>query len=499
MKWGGGTADATGVSLVARRIEDTRTGRASYLVGCLRSGEAIIFDPPRDADRCIEAAAREGLRIAAVALTHIPCDMLTGARELADRTGALVLASAAGGARWTPRWVDRYPHRMLLDQDALDLGGLRIQAMHAPGWAPEQLAYTVTDRAGGAREPIVAVVGELAAPEGFARPHSDHEVARVLHKSLTRLLMLPEWTQIWATRPGTITGNHGLPQTTVGFERRFGRLGTLLDDAPAFQALVADSRRECTTGHTRILETNLDTVPLLQRLPEPLVLNALDERPAILDSNVVTVVDTRAWAVFRAGHLPGSIHAPLGRQLNTILTTHIAPDQHLTLVCDPGHADELVRTCVRLGLDRVEAIVPPALLHQHRQRLVAAPELSPMAASRALAAHEAILVDVRDPAERARGVIHGSLHIPADRLVRRAPDLAGSKVIVHCALGALAASAVSVLRRAGVNACNLSGGLEAWRRAGLPVTAPVFAREAAVPAATAAAPAVLSGIPAGTV
>jgi len=38
-------------------------GHASYLLGCARSGQALVFDPQRDVDCYLAAARRHGLRI----------------------------------------------------------------------------------------------------------------------------------------------------------------------------------------------------------------------------------------------------------------------------------------------------------------------------------------------------------------------------------------------------------------------------------------------------
>ncbi len=73
--------------MLLRMVYDDKLAQAAYLIGCQRSGEAIVIDPERDVDRYLELAAREGLRITAVAETHIHADFLSGARELAERLG----------------------------------------------------------------------------------------------------------------------------------------------------------------------------------------------------------------------------------------------------------------------------------------------------------------------------------------------------------------------------------------------------------------------------
>ena len=43
--------------MLFRLIYDDDLAQASYLVGCQRTGEAIVFDPERDIDRYLDLAA----------------------------------------------------------------------------------------------------------------------------------------------------------------------------------------------------------------------------------------------------------------------------------------------------------------------------------------------------------------------------------------------------------------------------------------------------------
>jgi rhodanese-related sulfurtransferase len=82
----------------------------------------------------------------------------------------------------------------------------------------------------------------------------------------------------------------------------------------------------------------------------------------------------------------------------------------------------------------------------------------------------AILVDVREPREHAREAIPGARLQPLS-----APDQpagnAGKAVIFHCQSGArtsIHARRLAARVPAGADGYVLAGGIEAWRRAGLP-------------------------------
>jgi glyoxylase-like metal-dependent hydrolase (beta-lactamase superfamily II) len=83
--------------MILERVFDSLLAQAGYLVGCEITRTAIVIDPNRDVDRYVEVAARERLTITHVTETHIHADFVSGARELARRTGAQLLLSV----RWT--------------------------------------------------------------------------------------------------------------------------------------------------------------------------------------------------------------------------------------------------------------------------------------------------------------------------------------------------------------------------------------------------------------
>jgi rhodanese-related sulfurtransferase len=83
---------------------------------------------------------------------------------------------------------------------------------------------------------------------------------------------------------------------------------------------------------------------------------------------------------------------------------------------------------------------------------------------------EVQLVDVREPHEWEEGRIAGASHIELERLAGRAAEIDRDRpVVFQCRLGARSAMATAAFRAAGWEAYNLTGGLQAWVEAGLPL------------------------------
>jgi len=82
-----------------------------------------------------------------------------------------------------------------------------------------------------------------------------------------------------------------------------------------------------------------------------------------------------------------------------------------------------------------------------------------------------VVLDVRQPQELvAEGRIPGSLHIPMNEIPARIGELPRDREIVAvCKRGQRSFNVAQWLRQQGIEASSLSGGLDAWRAAGLPV------------------------------
>jgi rhodanese-related sulfurtransferase len=86
------------------------------------------------------------------------------------------------------------------------------------------------------------------------------------------------------------------------------------------------------------------------------------------------------------------------------------------------------------------------------------------------AAGEIELIDIREPYEHAAGRIAGDRHLPLDRLAAEAGSLPADRPIVfYCRVGARSTLAAQALRRAGLDARSMAGGLVRWDAEGRPL------------------------------
>jgi rhodanese-related sulfurtransferase len=107
---------------------------------------------------------------------------------------------------------------------------------------------------------------------------------------------------------------------------------------------------------------------------------------------------------------------------------------------------------------------PISLAEEHR--------VSPAELSRLAGRGEVLILDVRDAEAYLASHIEGALHIPLSYIESEIPHLRrGKTIITYCACPAEETSgrAALVLRSGGIEASALTGGIDAWTLAGLPV------------------------------
>ncbi len=94
---------------------------------------------------------------------------------------------------------------------------------------------------------------------------------------------------------------------------------------------------------------------------------------------------------------------------------------------------------------------------------------------------DALVVDVREPEERANGSIPGAVAAPRGMLefwvdpsspYHRSEFDPGRRIILHCAVGGRSALAAAMMQDLGyTNVAHMDGGINAWKESGRPVEA----------------------------
>ena len=454
-----------------RQITDAALAQNAYLIGCQRSGEAIIVDPERDLDRYFKVAEENNLRITAVAETHIHADYLSGARELVERHGVTAYLSSEGGPDWQFEWATGHPAaRFLKHGDEFRIGNIAFKALLTPGHTPEHMSFLVTDHGGGADEPIALLTGDFIFVGDVGRPDllesaagqagAMQPAARTLYASLRGTAEIPGHVQILpAHGAGSACGKSlgAVPVSVMDYERKFNPAfrEALTAGEDAFVKHILSGQPEPPLYFARMKRDNKLGPALLPggKLPQPRRVAATELDQWVGKAAILDLRDDRA--AFAGKHLDRALFAPLkGGNLPVAAGSYLDEDARILLVVEQeSQLEEAVRQLVRIGLDHVDGWIPAA------EALGAAAFTTSIRriSTRDLTAG-ATVIDVRRADEFAASHVKNAVNIAHTRLAARIDDIPAARPMhVHCASGMRAAMASSFLASKGLDVVYVDG------------------------------------------
>ena len=464
---GGGPAR----SLFIEPFVDEGLGNSAYLVGSRAAKVAAMVDPLRDVDGYLDSAKALGVAITHVVDTHLHNDFVTGAREIAARTGAQVGASAEAGVE--------FDHTSLKEGDLLRLGDVSIGVIASPGHTPEHIALTATEP--GAKAPSVLfsggalIVGGAARTDLLGHDLTEPLARRLYHTIHDKLLALPDSVVLCPTHgAGSFCAAPAVDErtSTIGMERvRNPLCQSQTEDE--FVARALEGLPSYPVYFRELRPVNRRGPKVLGRLPDPTPLPP-PEVKAWVDRGGA-VLDVRRAVAFAEGHIPLAYGIALDAPLVTWAGWLIPFGTPLVLVADdPKVREEAVRELIRIGYDDFHGYLAGGMAAWRAAgfSLEAVPRI------RAADLHEQItegdapiVLDVRSDGEWEDGHIPGAVHFENGRLPFE--DLALPKdrpIVVHCSVRNRSMAGISVLARRGYrNLTLMDGGFRDWSRAGFEV------------------------------
>jgi hydroxyacylglutathione hydrolase len=468
--------------MIFRQITHDDLGCASYLVGDASAGVAAVVDPKLQIDEYLELARYVGVSIEHILETHNHADHVSGHGALRAATGATIHVHRDAGVR--------YAHEPFDDGWELELGAVRVRAIHTPGHRPEHTAFALFDTSRG-DEPWAVLTGDSLFINAVARPDlavDREEGAREIFSSLhERLLALPAATEVWPGHlGGSMCGGPGMDMkicSTIAYERAHNDLLRISDESTFVERLIADLGPQ-PPNFKAIVELN--SGELLTRAIE-----ALPLAPAQVEKKRTSgalVVDVRTDLQFDDAHIPGAVCIPaLQAGFGTRLAWLADREQEVVLVGrDDGDARRAAQLVASVGIRKLGGILAGGMTEWRREKRsverVERLEIEQLPA-RTRSDPALQVLDVRELSERERGFIPGSLFVPWHDIDQLPDDLdPGRPVAVVCASGQRAAVAASLLQRFGAGHVIhvVGGGVPQWRRLGQPieVVEPLTARGA---------------------
>lgn len=464
-----------------RTFVDERLAQNSYLVGCQRTGEAIVFDPARHITPYLETARQEGLKIIAAAETHIHADYLSGARELVSQCDATLYVSDEGDHNWKYDYLDELKSVLLTEGSEFKIGLIEFDVMHTPGHTPESISFILRDKGGGASEPMGIFTGDFVFVGDVGRPDLLEKAAGIkdtaeagakqMFKSVQRFKELPDLMQVWpAHGAGSACGKSlgAVPMSTVGYEKQ-NNWALRTNDEAEFTKILLAGQPEPPKYFAMMKELNKIGPNLLS---EDDVLELHDVVELEKYGSETILLDTRESTDFAKAHYQGAINIPFNQSFVNWAGWLIDYDLDIVLITSKIEVNDVIESLQSIGLDRVIAFIEPSLTLMAREKTESYQEISVTELNELLNDKAYQLIDVRNQSEWDAGRIAGAQHKMLGVLADHLDDLPKDKTyLLQCRTGKRSAIAASIMQANGYKSVmNVQGGYVAWTHASFPVT-----------------------------
>ena len=447
-------------------------GHQSYIVTDATSGMAAVVDPRRDVDVYLDAARRTNTRITHILETHIHNDYVTGARELAAQTGAIIVGSVQGQLA--------YDHLPVQDGDRFNVGELAFQVMATPGHTPEHVSYVVYEPE--STTPYAVFSGGSMLVGGAGRTDLLGEgmtltLTRQQYSSLRRLL---------DTLPGSVLvyPTHGAGSFCVASAVSSSRATTIGQEkliSPAAQATSeADFVQRQIAGYTvyphyyrYMHDINQAGPRILGDLPD---LAAL--APQVVQERMragIPLIDGRTRDAFAREHVPGSLNIELDSSFGTYVGWLLPFNVPLMLLIeDEDGRREAVVQLIRIGYEQAQGYLEGGISAWKAAALPVGSfeRIDIDTLYKRWTQHSGMaIVDVRRDDEWREGHIPDALHLHIGELPQHLDEVPRNRpVTVICQSGYRAEIAASMIAATGREVIAVQGGVPDWKDRGLPVT-----------------------------
>lgn len=470
--------------MLFKRFYDENLAQASYMIACEKTREAIIVDPNTDVGRYTRAAGADRVRIAHVTETHIHADYVSGAAALAKAAGATLHLSAEGASEWGYTEAALGSAHALNEGSVIEVGRVRLRALHTPGHTPEHLSFLAYDLERG-EEAVGALTGDFVFVGDVGRPDlleraagaagSMERSARDLYRSVRRFSELPDYLQVWPGHgAGSACGKSlgSMPQSTLGYEKLFNWAFAGMSESE-FVARVLEDQPVPPRYFAQMKKVNREAG--IPQAPPPLRFLTLEDLESLLKKKA-TIVDTRSAQKFASGHVPGTFSIPLGKSFLNWSGALVPANADLYLVSDRDGEEAVTETLgelCKIGLTRVRGVFPGEVVREWKTKngeLERVVETDPVAL-KTDGKNNVQIVDVRNPDEWSKGHLPSAHHIPLAALPDRLHELdRNAPIVLQCQSGERSAIATSFLQSRGISkVSNLAGGLQAWVAEGFEV------------------------------
>ncbi len=460
------------------KVEQIYTGCLAQGAYYIESkGEVALIDPLREVKPYINRAKLDDAKIKYIFETHFHADFVSGHVTLSKETGAPII--------YGPNASPSFDAIIAEDGQEFKLGEITIEVLHTPGHTMESTTYLLADKNGNDYAIFsgdTLFLGDVGRPDLAQKMGelTERDLAGFLYDSLRNKIMpLADDVIVYpAHGAGSACGKNMMKETvdTLGNQKKMN------------YALRADMTKEefideVTEGllpppqyfplNVKMNKEGYDDIEeVLERGTRALSPKAFE---AAANETGAVVLDVRHEDDFAKGHIPSSIFIGLDGSFAPWVGSLIADvKQPILLVAPKGREEEAVTRLSRVGFDNTLGHLEggfeawkKASMEYDTVSQITAEQLQGISEDEKLP-----VFDVRKESEFLSEHVIDANNTPLDYLNDHLAEFPAEPFYVHCAGGYRSMIASSILKSRGIhNLIDISGGFEAIKDAGIPVTA----------------------------
>lgn len=428
-----------------KQWEDTNLAQFSYAILSDCEKKVVLIDPSRNPQPYLDYTKENNAIIIGIIETHAHADFISSHVELSKLTGATLYTSSLVDAG--------YKHTALDEGNTIELGKIRLTALHTPGHSPDSISILL--EYDGKQKAVFTgdtlFIGDCGRPdlrEGAGNLKGTRiELAKSMYHTLRdKFIPLNDHVILYpAHGAGTLCGKalSKANSSTIGQEKQTNWSLQAMTEEEFIKALLSD-QPFIPAYFPYDVEINRKGAAPFKASVEAVIIGSPIESQSDVDTldKTIVIVDARKEKEYKKGHLPNSINLMEGAKFETWLGSIIKPGEQFYLAGESK--DQLQKLIERAAAIGYEPQIKEAFVLEYAAQ--SEPVIDLDAFKKNLDNYT--IVDVRNSSEVKEGKpFKNSISIPLPEVRDRVNEIPTNKpIVVHCAGGYRSAAGSSIIK-----------------------------------------------------
>ncbi len=338
--------------MIFKQFQHEEGACLSYVMGCTHAQVCAVVDPQLHIEEYTTYAQTHHMKITHVFETHAQADHLSGAKLLAENTGARVYYHENAQAS--------FPIVRVRDGEEITVGNILLKILYTPGHTSDSVSILVSDTT-RSREPWFVLTGDTLFVGDTGRPDLDGDPEQLYDSIWEKLLTLPDSVEMFPSHyAGSSCGKamSPKPSSTIGFERRWNPSLQITSKQKFVDFVMADLPVQ-PPRFQKVRQYNLGVLkdPPIERTYDlqSLQITGAQLKEKLDHGEKPFLLDVREPSEYRLANIGGTL-IPMSEIPNR--TGELNPQQEIIVFCHHGNRSQrVVQFLYEKGFKNVKNLV----------------------------------------------------------------------------------------------------------------------------------------------